>query len=94
MSAPRFGLRFFSQSSRQTATRAPLRTKQQIFRRHESTAAAPSPDAPQQSLLKRLWTSEVGIKTVHFWYVSNYANLPLEDLYALCFLLTILLGRQ
>jgi CRISPR/Cas system endoribonuclease Cas6 (RAMP superfamily) len=65
----RVGLRTFAQHpSRQAAVRAPLR---QFIRRQQTTAAAPAVEgAPSQSLLRRLWTSEVGVKTVHFWYVQ------------------------
>jgi len=61
----RAGLRFVSQSTRQTAFR---RTQQQIFRRHQTTATNPAVEgAPSQNIFQRLWTSEVGVKTVHFW---------------------------
>ncbi|KIW10302.1 hypothetical protein PV08_11264 [Exophiala spinifera] len=67
----RFGLRFAQNSARQTSsftTRTPFQFRNTIFRRWQGTATNPAVDAaPQQSLLQRLWTSEVGIKTVHFW---------------------------
>jgi len=64
----RAGLRFFTTTSRQFQTsqstmRQPFR---HIFRRYQTTAANP-PAAEPQSLFQRLLTSEVGIKTVHFW---------------------------
>ena len=62
----RVGLRF-SQSFRQSL----FRTRDTIFRRHQPTAANPAVEgapAQKQSLFQRLWTSEVGVKTVHFWY--------------------------
>lgn len=64
----RVGLRF-SQSFRQTLSR----TRQTVFRRHQGTTANPAVEgapAQPQSIFKRLWTSEVGVKTVHFWYVN------------------------
>jgi len=63
----RAGLRLFSQASRN----APFRTRQTIFRRHNTTAGVntgpiEAPTAPQ-NIFQRMWTSEVGVKTVHFW---------------------------
>ncbi|KAH0846883.1 Mitochondrial pyruvate carrier 2 [Fonsecaea pedrosoi] len=68
----RFGLRFAQQTARQSTTsftsRAPFQLRNPVFRRWQGTAANPAVEgAPQQSLFQRLWTSEVGIKTVHFW---------------------------
>ncbi|KAL2429066.1 hypothetical protein ABEF95_002596 [Exophiala dermatitidis] len=67
----RFGLRFgFAQQwSRQTASRfTQFKARNPIFRRYQGTTANPAVEAPsQQSVWQRLWTSEVGIKTVHFW---------------------------
>jgi len=65
----RFGMRFAQQSARQSAYK-PFQFRQQIFRRWQGTAANPAVEgapAQPQSLFQRLWTSEVGIKTVHFW---------------------------
>ncbi|RMZ92571.1 hypothetical protein DV736_g189, partial [Chaetothyriales sp. CBS 134916] len=50
-----------------SALRTPLKTRQTVFRRGQTTNANPTAEAPKQTLLQRLWTSEVGIKTVHFW---------------------------
>ncbi|EXJ80251.1 hypothetical protein A1O1_08393 [Capronia coronata CBS 617.96] len=65
----RFGMRFAQQSTRQFAARTPFKARNPVFRRYQGTAANPAVEAPapQQSLWQRLWTSEVGIKTVHFW---------------------------
>lgn len=60
----RVGLRFLSNSSRQTFYQSAFKTRQTSFRRHAATVA----DTTQQSVFQRLWTSEVGVKTVHFWY--------------------------
>jgi hypothetical protein len=66
----RFGLRFAQQTARQPfASRTPFQFRQ-AFKRWQGTAANPAVEgapAQQQSLFQRLWTSEVGIKTVHFW---------------------------
>ncbi|MCJ1387302.1 hypothetical protein MMC18_000143 [Xylographa bjoerkii] len=56
----RTGLRLF-QTFRQL--RAPARRS--ISKRYETSQAAPT--IPTQSLAQRLWTSPVGVKTVHFW---------------------------
>ena len=66
----RVGLRFVSQSSRQAAIRAPFR---QQIRKAQTVAGTPTVEgAPaKESLLTRLWTSEIGVKTVHFWYVEQ-----------------------
>ena len=61
----RVGLRFFA-SGRQSAARSGLRN---AFKRQQTTASNPAAEAPPQSIFQRLWTSEVGIKTVHFWWV-------------------------
>jgi hypothetical protein len=63
----RVGLRFVTNTSRHTLYRSPFKTRQTVFRRQAATVA----ETPQQSVFQRLWTSEVGIKTVHFWYVRN-----------------------
>ncbi|KKY15548.1 hypothetical protein UCRPC4_g06288 [Phaeomoniella chlamydospora] len=63
----RVGLRFYSQAARSAAVRAPFRHRQAIGRRFATTDATASPAQPQESIFKRLWTSEVGVKTVHFW---------------------------
>jgi hypothetical protein len=63
----RVGLRFVTNTSRQTLYRSPFKTRQTVFRRQAATVA----ETPQQSVFQRLWTSEVGIKTVHFWYARN-----------------------
>jgi hypothetical protein len=60
----RVGLRFVTNTSRHTLYRSPFKTRQTVFRRQAATVA----ETPQQSVFQRLWTSEVGIKTVHFWY--------------------------
>ncbi|KAL9624688.1 MAG: hypothetical protein Q9160_001042 [Pyrenula sp. 1 TL-2023] len=62
----RAGLRLFSQSARPQFLRTPLRQRQHFktVRRYQSTEAT---STQPQSLFQRLWTSEVGIKTVHFW---------------------------
>jgi len=68
----RAGLRFFSQTSRQSTIRAPFRS-QNTFRRHNTTAAQPTVEIPtpvKQNIFQRLWTSEVGVKTVHFWWAG------------------------
>ncbi|KAJ9500403.1 hypothetical protein LTR99_001606 [Exophiala xenobiotica] len=67
----RFGLRFAQQSARQSpsfTTRTPFQFRNSIFRRWQGTATNPAVEgAPTQSAWQRLLTSEVGIKTVHFW---------------------------
>lgn len=68
----RAGLRFFAQqSSRQSQFNARSQFRQYFQRRAQTTASNPAAEtaAPQQSFLQRIWTSEVGVKTVHFWYV-------------------------
>jgi len=38
--------------------------------------------AKPQSILRRLWTSEVGVKTVHFWYdLFKLRNVSLLHLF-------------
>jgi hypothetical protein len=64
----RAGLRFWT-SARQSAARPTLRN---AFKRQQTTTAGATGaeiPKPEQSFFQRLWTSEVGIKTVHFWYV-------------------------
>jgi len=64
----RFGMRFAQQASRHPFTSKAHFQFRQIFRRWQGTAHNPAVEgAPAQSLFQRLWTSEVGIKTVHFW---------------------------
>jgi hypothetical protein len=66
----RFGLRFAQQTTRQQTASSAFTTKVRnpIFRRWQGTASNPAVEgAAPQSLFQRLWTSEVGIKTVHFW---------------------------
>jgi hypothetical protein len=65
----RVGLRLLSRAHQFT-----LRARQQraqIFRRYQQTVAGtPTVEgapAAHQSIVQRLWTSEVGLKTVHFW---------------------------
>lgn len=61
----RAGLRFFTQRA-QFQARSQFRQTAQ--RRAQGTAHNPAAEPlPPQSLFQRLWTSEVGIKTVHFW---------------------------
>ena len=64
----RVGLRFYSQWARSAAVRAPFRNRQALGKRFQTTDAT-TPAPPPQNLFQRLWTSEVGVKTVHFWYV-------------------------
>jgi len=66
----RFGMRFAQQGARQPFASRTHSHIRQIFRRWQGTAANPAVEgapAQPQSLFQRLWTSEVGIKTVHFW---------------------------
>jgi hypothetical protein len=71
----RFGMRF-AQGARQPFTSRTHSHFRQVFKRWQGTAANPAVEgAPaQQSLFQRLWTSEVGIKTVHFWYELHVAG--------------------
>jgi hypothetical protein len=62
----RAGLRFFA-SGRQSVARPGLRN---AFKRQQTTASNPAAEAPKEGVFQRLWTSEVGIKTVHFWCVT------------------------
>ena len=66
----RLGMRFAHQASRQSTTGFTTNIRSSIFRRFQGTAApaAETVAPPPQSAFQRLWTSEVGIKTVHFWY--------------------------
>lgn len=66
----RAGLRLFSQqTSRQTHSQIRSQFRQTFQRRKQTTAAhgAEPVAPPPQNIFQRLWTSEVGIKTVHFW---------------------------
>ncbi|KAF7513588.1 hypothetical protein GJ744_008882 [Endocarpon pusillum] len=64
----------FAKTHQFTTFRAPFLLRQQrnqIFRRYQQTVAGTptvegAPGA-KQSIIQRLWTSEVGVKTVHFW---------------------------
>jgi hypothetical protein len=77
----RFGLRFAQQSARQSpsfTTRTPFQFRNSIFRRWQGTATNPAVEgAPTQSAWQRLLTSEVGIKTVHFWYDMDTISRPI-----------------
>lgn len=64
----RTGLRFFA-SARQQFARPGLRN---AFKRQQTTASNPAAEVPPQGVFQRLWTSEVGIKTVHFWCVHYF----------------------
>lgn len=68
----RAGLRFSQQTARQTQFQLRSQFRQTFQRRTQGTATNPAVEAPPQSLLQRLWTSEVGIKTVHFWYGTHH----------------------
>jgi hypothetical protein len=61
----------FTQSARDSLFRnTPFaRTQRQSFFRRFASAAPAVEGAPSQSIFQRLWTSPVGVKTVHFWYV-------------------------
>ncbi|KAK5076593.1 hypothetical protein LTR64_005928 [Lithohypha guttulata] len=66
----RVGLRYLvQQTSRQAQFQTRSQIRQTVQRRAQTTAANPAVETPAQpqSLFQRLWTSEVGIKTVHFW---------------------------
>ena len=72
------GLRYFAQRAQYQAK---AQIRQTIQRRAQSTIppnVAPQPEL-QQSLFQRLWTSEVGIKTVHFWYVQAKKMVPEDE---------------
>ncbi|RMZ85989.1 hypothetical protein DV737_g85, partial [Chaetothyriales sp. CBS 132003] len=45
----RLGFRHFAQSSRQSALRTPLKTRQTVFRRGQTTTATPTAEAPKQA---------------------------------------------
>lgn len=64
---------FGAQSRQQAAFRSQRFGQQQSGgsggRRWQSTADGAA-GQQQQSWFKRMWESEVGIKTVHFWYVA------------------------
>jgi len=65
----RAGLRFSQQTFRQSQSQIRSQFRQTCQRRTQGTARNPAVDAaPEQSFFQRMWTSEVGIKTVHFWY--------------------------
>lgn len=73
----------FSRTQQFTTFRAPFLLRQQrtqIFRRYQQTVAGTptvegAPGA-KQSILQRLWTSEVGLKTVHFWLAGTTIPIP------------------
>ena len=72
----RAGLRFFTNTTRQSQTHSFIRDtfrSRNVFRRHQTTTAAP---AETQSFAQRMWTSPVGVKTVHFWYAILSHNEP------------------
>jgi hypothetical protein len=50
-------------------------------RRWQSTAEAAQ---EQQSWFKKMWESEIGFKTVHFWYVLPGIALPICDVVQAC----------
>jgi len=58
------GMRFGANMIR---ARIPPHLRTPAQRRVQSTAADAGIEAPQGSYLQRLWQSEVGPKTVHFW---------------------------
>ena len=79
----RAGLRFFANTTRQSQTHTFIRDtfrSRNAFRRHQTTTAAP---AETQSFAQRMWTSEVGVKTVHFWYAILSHNQPPSYTYIL-----------
>lgn len=78
----RAGLRFFA-SGRQSVAR-PSSLRNAFFKRQQTTASNPAAaaEAAPQSVFQRLWTSEVGIKTVHFWCVYLRAFLFLWGVWA------------
>lgn len=57
---------FFTRSAfQQRASGAPrFQWQKQQGKRWQSTTA----EGQQQSWFKKMWESEVGVKTVHFWY--------------------------
>jgi len=65
----RVGLRFAQQSARPSIhSKTAFQFRNQTFRRWQGTAANPAVEgAPSQSFFQKMWTSEVGVKTVHFW---------------------------
>lgn len=50
-------------------------TFRQAGRRFQSTAA---PGAAQESWVKKMWDSPVGLKTVHFWYALSLSPERLD----------------
>jgi hypothetical protein len=69
MASPRTGFRF-TQSARDSIFRnTPFaRTQRQSFFRRFATAAPAVEGAPaRKNIFQKLWTSPVGVKTVHFW---------------------------
>jgi len=62
----RFGMRFAQQAPR-PSTGFTARMRNPLFRRFQGTASNPAAETAPQSIFQRLWTSEVGVKTVHFW---------------------------
>jgi hypothetical protein len=73
---PLFGLRLLSRAQ-QSALRTSFFLRQQrsqIIRRYQQTVAGtPTVEgaSAQQNILQRVWRSEVGVKTVHFWSVKT-----------------------
>jgi hypothetical protein len=73
MTSPRTGFRF-TQSARDSIFRnTPFsRTQRQSFFRRFATAAPAVEGAPaRKNIFQKLWTSPVGVKTVHFWYARH-----------------------
>jgi hypothetical protein len=73
MASPRTGFRF-TQSARDSIFRnTPFaRTQRQSFFRRFATAAPAVEGAPaRKNIFQKLWTSPVGVKTVHFWYAKH-----------------------
>lgn len=76
----RLGFRLFSRTPRSTLRCHFLQqNRNPISRRFQQTAAGPATaeSAPsQQTVFQRIWTSEVGVKTVHFW---SGRTLPVQS---------------
>lgn len=71
MSTSRVGFRFFQNT--RTAFRnayAPFRRPGAQGRRFQSSEAGDA--AQHQNPFQRLWSSPIGIRTVHFWYVTLF----------------------
>lgn len=52
------------------AARPAFRARQ-FFRHKQSRFQSTAAGSESQSWAKRMWDSPVGLKTVHFWYVTN-----------------------